>query len=151
MVLRPFVLALVLPGHALQAGDAGTQARGLSLAQESQSMSPDQTLPPPRYTAADSARLAFDEAAAASTSAALILFLAREPDSPYRDEARALLDARRTPDPPGTAAAVAPADAGIIEAFDAARLAGSATAWERFLAAHGTHPLAAEARRLMGR
>ena len=36
----------------------------------------------------------------------------------------------------------------VVEAFDAARLAGSTTAWDAFLATHGTHPLAHEARLL---
>lgn len=156
MRLRGFVLAVLLPGCTLAAGEMGSQTDAPAPASSASipgnpGMSAPQVLPPPQYGPDESARLAFDQAVAAGSSAALILFLAREPDSPYRDEAFALLEARRQPDPPGTAAALAPADAAVIEAFDAARLAGSRTAWEAFLAAHGTHPLAAAAQHLMAR
>ncbi|EPX84499.1 hypothetical protein ruthe_02179 [Rubellimicrobium thermophilum DSM 16684] len=156
MRLRGFVLAVLLPGCTLAAGEIGRQTGGPAAPSSASipgnpGMSAPPVLPPPQYSPDESARRAFDEASAAGSSAALILFLAREPDSPYRDEALARLEARRQPDPPGTAAALAPADAAVIEAFDAARLAGSRSAWEAFLAAHGTHPLAALAQQLMAR
>jgi hypothetical protein len=96
--------------------------------------------PPPDYAAGLAASLA--AARAAGTSAALILFIARYPDEPLTDDARAALAARRTPDPrpdPGP-------DGAIIAAFDRARLAGPA-ALAAFAAATPNHPLGAEALR----
>jgi hypothetical protein len=106
-------------------------------------------LPRPLATPAEGDRLAFDQAVATGTSAALIVFLAREPENPWIEEARLLLERRRAPDPPG-AALIAGPDAGVVESFDQARLAGTVGAWDGFLARHDGHPLAAEARRLRG-
>jgi hypothetical protein len=92
---------------------------------------------------------ALAQAVAADTNAALILYLARYPGEPWTQEARRLLALRRLPDPEGVAEATAGPDARIVRQFDAARLSGSQAAWEAFLARHGTHPLAAEARVLM--
>ncbi|NAZ38175.1 hypothetical protein [Rubellimicrobium sp. CFH 75288] len=103
---------------------------------------------PSLVSPAESERLAWEQAEAAGSSAALIQFLARNPDSPFAEEARARLAARRSPDPPGTAERVAGTDADVVEAFDRARLAGP-DALRGFLAQHGTHPLAEEARRLL--
>lgn len=83
---------------------------------------------------------------ALESSAALILFLARNPDSPEAGAARAALALRRTPDPAAVLARDAGADAGVVAAFDAAHLAGTAAARADFLAVHAGHPLAAEAR-----
>lgn len=101
-------------------------------------------LPPP-VASKGSDVLALEQAEAAGNNAALILFLARFGDTPLADEARSRLRARKSPDPADVVAAVAGTDAGVVAAFDAARLGGRA-ALEAFIAAHGTHPLAAEAR-----
>ena len=107
----------------------------------------DATVPPALLTPEESDRLAFAQAVSAGTNAALILFLAREPQNPWIEEARRFLALRRAPDPP-TAAAIAGPDAEVVEAFDEARLANEPAAWDAFLSRHGTHPLAAEAQRL---
>ena len=108
---------------------------------------PEATVPPALLTPEESDRLAFEQAVAAGTNAALILFLAREAQNPWIEEARQLLALRQTPDAAG-AAAIAGPNAQVIEAFDAARLADDPAAWDAFLSRHGTHPLAAEAQRL---
>jgi hypothetical protein len=90
-------------------------------------------------------RLAFEQAVAAGTSAGLIMFLARNPDSPRAPEIRRLLGLRGSPDSAAATAAAAGADADVVAAFDAARLAGTRAAWDAFLARHGSHPLAAQA------
>lgn len=101
-------------------------------------------LPPP-LASKGSDRLALDQAESAGNSAALIMFLARYGGSPLTAEARARLRQRTAPDPADVVAAVAGTDANVVAAFDAARLKGPA-ALEAFIAAHGSHPLAAEAR-----
>lgn len=101
-------------------------------------------MPPQLVTPEMSDRLAFDQAVAAGTSAGLIMFLARNPDTAQAPEARRLLDLRRIPDSPAVIAAAAGGDAGVVAAFDAARLAGTRAAWDMFLARHGGHPLAAQ-------
>ena len=80
-------------------------------------------------------------ALAAGTSAALILFLARHPDTAEAGTARAALE-RREPDPapPGGP------DGDIVAAFDRARPGGPA-ALDAFAARYPNHPLAAEAGR----
>lgn len=105
-------------------------------------------LPAPRpFTAADQRR-AFEAVLAEDSSAALILFLARDPDGPFAAEARARLAGRRTPDPPARILKVAGSDAGVVEAFDAARLSGDPARLRAFAETHRGHPLAAEALRL---
>jgi hypothetical protein len=110
---------------------------------------PIEPIPPALLDQAESDRLAFEQAVAGGSNASLIMFLARNPDSPHAEAARARLAARRSPDAPAAVRTVGGADADIISAFDAARLSGDPAAWRAFLAAHGGHPLAAEARRLM--
>src|SRR5687768_13728006 len=63
----------------------------------------------------ESDRLAFEQAVAAGTNAALIMFLARERENPWIDEVRQRLAGRRSPDLPGAAAAFGP-DAKVVEA-----------------------------------
>jgi hypothetical protein len=99
--------------------------------------------------AAESDRLAYEQAVAADSNAGLIMFLARNPDSPHADAVRHRLAARRTPDPPAVIRALAGADADVVAEFDAARLAGDPAALRAFIARHGSHPLGAEARRLL--
>jgi len=86
------------------------------------------------------------QALADGSNAALIMILARNPGTADADAALAALAGRGIPDPAAVTRAVAGADAGVVAAFDAARLIGTATAWQGFLAAHGSHPLAATAR-----
>jgi hypothetical protein len=98
------------------------------------------TPPPPDYAAG--LRAPLDRALAEGSNAALILFVARHPDEPLADEARAALKARPRPDrvaDPGP-------DGAIVAAFDRARLAGPA-ALAAFAAAYPNHPLGLEARR----
>jgi hypothetical protein len=81
-------------------------------------------------------------ARAEGSNAALILFLARWPDTAEAEEARVALRARGRPDPrpdPGP-------DGTIVAAFDRARLAGPA-ALAAFAAAYPNHPLGLEAER----
>ncbi len=113
-------------------------------------MTRSEELPPPLPDSVLD-RNAWDQAVAGNSNAALIFFLARNPDSPYASAARQMLASRRAPDPPGTARAVAGPDAGIIEAFDAARLSGDSGALDGFIASYGNYPLAAEALRLKSR
>ena len=87
---------------------------------------------------------AFDQAVAADSSAALIMFLARNPDTVQAPEARQLLAARKTPDSRMVTQSVAGGDADVVGAFDAARLAGTAEGWDAFMALHGGHPLSAQ-------
>jgi hypothetical protein len=86
-----------------------------------------------------------EQALAQDASAALIMLLARTPDSPEAPAARAALAARHSPDPAAVTQALAGADAGVVADFDAARLAGTQAAWQAFLSRHGSHPLAVEA------
>lgn len=105
-------------------------------------------LPPPRSTPGDPNQLAFDQARQADSNAALIQFLARNPDAAQADAARALLAARHQSDAGGIAESVAGVDADIVRAFDTARLSGVA-ALRAFAGQHRGHPLAAEARRMI--
>jgi hypothetical protein len=100
----------------------------------------------PDYLTLDEPQLGLEatleQAEAAGTNGALVTFIARYPDDPLADRARALLAARRQPDPapyPGP-------DGTIIAAFDRARLAGPA-ALADFARTYPNHPLAAEAAR----
>ena len=97
-------------------------------------------LPPRVPDAGDQGLVA--QALADGSNSALIMILARNPGTPEADAALGLLAGRTDPDPAAIALAVAGADADVVTAFDAARLAGSAAAWREFLAAHGSHPLA---------
>lgn len=102
---------------------------------------------PPAADPAIAVQRQLDAALAAGTSAALILFLARYPDGPAAEGARAALAVRRAPDPaPAAGATPADPDRDIAAAFDRARLAGPA-ALDAFAARTGNHPLGAEARR----
>ena len=105
---------------------------------------------PELLTPDESDRLAFEQAVAADSNAALLMFLSRNPNSPRADDARARLAERRTPDTPQQRA-IAGSEAGLIAEFDAARLSGSAADREAFLARHGNHPLARQAGLILGR
>lgn len=98
------------------------------------------TLPPP-VDPKVAIEAAFAGARAAGSNAALILFIARNPDTAEAGTARHLLAARRTIDPlpyPGP-------DGAVLEAFDRARLAGPA-ALAAFAEIHRDgHPLGTEA------
>jgi hypothetical protein len=105
-------------------------------------------LPPPLLSEAGFDRVAYEQARDAGSNAALIFYLARHATSPYAPAARADLATRQSPDAAGAAAQVGGTDADIISAFDAARLSGPA-ALRAFIEAHGGHPLAGEAARLL--
>lgn len=100
-------------------------------------------LPPPAPAGAPEAEEAA-AALAAGSSTALIRFLARHPDDPNAPRVRAALAARTTPDDARQQSA-AGAEAEVIAAFDSARLAGTAAAWNDFAARFRGHPLVAEA------
>lgn len=125
-------------------------AAAVALLPGSGDMPPD--MPPPDPGRALAAE--FAAARAAGSSAALIGFIARHPDTPSAAEARVALAARRQPDPeaaPGAAAGPGrdpgtDPDAAIVAAFDRARLAGP-TALAGFAAAYPNHPLGLEAQR----
>lgn len=103
---------------------------------------PGESLPPPDDAAGLARALA--RAEARGDNAALIAFIARNPDEPLTERARAALRARPLPDP---ASAGGP-DGAIFLAFDRARLsADPATALAAFARTYPGHPLAAEAAR----
>ncbi len=101
-----------------------------------------ESLPPPDEAAGLARVLA--RAEARGDNAALIAFIARNPDEPLAERARAALRARPLPDP-------TPADGpdgAIFLAFDRARLsADPAAALADFARTYSGHPLAAEAAR----
>lgn len=99
-------------------------------------------LPPPAPAGTPEAQEA-DAALAAGSNAALIRFLARHPLDPQAPRIRKELAKRRSPDNAAQVAASGP-DAAAIAAFDAARLAGTAHAWETFRTRYASHPLVAE-------
>lgn len=107
--------------------------------------------PPPRYSDDQLSRMAYDRAVEDDSNAALEMFLARNPESPYADQARQLLSSRRSADSPATIRRVAGADADVVAAFDRARLSGDPGQMQAFIARHGSHPLAREAERLLRR
>lgn len=87
---------------------------------------------------------AFDQAQAARNSTALILFLIHHRDDPALASVREVLAHRRQPDSRATLLATAGPEAEVVAAFDAARLAGTAAAWQDFLARYPDHILASE-------
>lgn len=87
---------------------------------------------------------AFDQALMARSNAALILFLIHHRDDPALASVREVLAHRSRPDSPAVLAATAGAEAAVIGAFDAARLAGTAAARQDFLASYPGHVLASE-------
>lgn len=107
-------------------------------------------LPPALGTPEDTTRLAFAQAVAAGSNAALIQFLARHPQAPEAPAARDRLAARLTPDAPGAAEAAAGSNAALVQAFDTARLAG-AGALRDFARRYAGDPLAEEALRFAAR
>lgn len=85
-----------------------------------------------------------DQALAANSSAALIMFLIEHPGDPFVEQARSYLRARPLPDTDVALRAAAGAQAPVVAAFDAARRMGTDMAWTDFLAKYGTHQLAVE-------
>jgi hypothetical protein len=88
----------------------------------------------------------FNEAARNKTAGALIKFISRNPGHPLADKARKLLETGNYAPARKTAAEFV--DSKIVK-FDAARRAGPA-ALKQFIADYPDHPLAREARRLLG-
>jgi len=149
-----------LPLLALSAGVALTVVAGSAFAAETETVEENPTLaqtpgdqpaisPPYFLTPEMSDQLAFEQAIAADNSAALIMFLARNPDTKQVTEVRQLLAARKTPDNLVVIEAVAAGDAEVVRAFDAARLAGNRESWDAFMKLHGGHPLAAQVQYFM--
>jgi hypothetical protein len=95
---------------------------------------------PPRLDPAAALARELAQVVAVGSTAALINFIARHPDAPLTDQARARLAGR----PPGDG--WTGPDAAIYGAFDAARVAGP-DALARFARRYPSHPLAAEASR----
>ncbi len=87
---------------------------------------------------------AFDQAQAARNSTALILFLIHHRDDPALASVRDVLANRRQPDSRATLLATAGPEAEVVGAFDTARLASTAAAWQGFLARYPGHILASE-------
>lgn len=118
----------------LAAGLAATGAPAQPLPRRAESL-------PPPVDPAVAMRLSLAQAVADGSTAALLLFIARNPDTVEAGEARHLARARTHLDPlpyPGP-------DGAILEAFDRARLAG-ADALAAFAARYrDSHPLGAEA------
>ena len=105
--------------------------------------------PPPRYSDEQLSRMAYDRAVEDGSNAALEMFLARNPGSPYASQARKLLSSRHAADDPVTIRRVAGSDADVVAAFDRARLSGDPEQLQAFIARHGSHPLGEEAKRLL--
>lgn len=116
-----------------------TAALALGLPALAQSNAP---IPPPRDPAVV-LDAEYQRARAAGTNAALILFIARQPDSPLADQARVTLRGRTTPDPTPDSGP----DGDILMAFDLARLSRDRAALDDFARLYAGHPLAAEAAR----
>lgn len=89
----------------------------------------------------------FNEAVRSGSAGALLKFISRNPDHPLADKARQLLE--RGNYPPARKTQSEWVDSKIVE-FDAARRAGP-DALKAFIARHPSHPLAAEARRLLSK
>lgn len=135
----PVLLAMLATGCAASAQvppDQDPGPMGLGIRSE--------PLPPPAPEGVPEAEEAA-AALAAGSSTALIQFLARHPDNPNAPRIRAALAARTAPDDPARLAA-AGGEAEIVAAFDAARRAGTAAAWDAFAARFGDHPLVAESK-----
>ncbi|NUB46523.1 hypothetical protein GEU84_019190 [Fertoebacter nigrum] len=143
-------LCLLLPGCLPETHSTAQERRDMAagMTDEGRAVRSDE-LPAPRLTGAASERLIYDQARGQNSNAALIMFLARNPASPHAPDARLHLTLRTTPDAPGIAQAVAGADADVVSAFDAARLAAGSGPLRAFLDRHAGHPLAAEAARLL--
>ena len=135
-------IALIAVAGSAPAAETVSAEEPLTMAQ----MEGGQPLIAPPYflTPEMSDQLAYKQAVAAGNSAALIMFLARNPDAPQAGEVRQLLAARRTPDSLAVSEAMAGGDAEVVRAFDAARLAGTRASWDAFLKRHGGHPLSAQ-------
>ncbi|WP_112873034.1 hypothetical protein [Paracoccus endophyticus] len=149
---NPSLIATLLAAGCLAAGSTPDAEPGATPADPPppgvQGMRPDRSdpLPPPAPAGAPE-RAEAEAALADGSNAALILFLARHPDDASAPRIRAALAARRTPDDPAQGRAAAGGEAGVIAAFDAARLAGTPEAWQGFARRHPNHPLTAEAAR----
>lgn len=142
------ILAALLATGCLADGDDTQLTSGGPDPQEIAEMRNIRSEPlPPPAPAGAAERAEADAALAQGSNAALILFLARNPDDRNAPRIRQALAARRSPDAPGTARALAGGEGDILAEFDEVRLNGTAAAWQAFIARHPDHPLAAEAAR----
>ena len=83
----------------------------------------------------------FDGILQRGTREALLLFIARHPQHPLADRARAMLPSAPSQRPVGDP------DAAVYEEFDRAMQFGTPAAYNSFIRKHPDHPLADEARR----
>lgn len=88
----------------------------------------------------------FRASEAEGTREGLIRFIARHPDHPLADKARALLDSR--PDLPVSRPGSKDPDADIYAGFDRARKLNTPDAYDAFIRRYGPHPLTLEAQKL---
>lgn len=124
---------------------SGISAAPVVVTTAEQDLSPDPGKSPPLAPPGQRERSpAFDQAQAARSSAALIMFLIHHRDDPALASVREVLAHRSQPDSPAVLAATAGAEAEVVGAFDAARLSGSASARQAFLARYPGHILASE-------
>lgn len=137
-----FGLSMIVMAGALPFAETAIAEETLTMAQDSGGQ--PAIAPPYNLTPEMSDQIAFEQAVAAGNSAALIMFLARNPDTRQAPEVRQLLAARQTPDSLAVTEAVAGGDAEVVSAFDAARLAGTREGWDAFLQRHGGHALSAQ-------
>lgn len=87
---------------------------------------------------------AFDQALIADSNAALIMFLIHHREDPALASVREVLAHRSQPDSAAVLASTAGPEAAVVGAFDAARLAGTASARQAFLARYPDHVLVGE-------
>ncbi len=129
------LLSACLPTQSTQASPT---------AQPDSAANPPTSQPPGQPPGQRPRSAAFDQALIADSNAALIMFLIHHHDDPALASVREVLAHRTKPDSPAVRAATAGAEAEVVGAFDAARLAGTASAWQGFLARYPGHILASE-------
>lgn len=123
---------------------AGIQAAPVATPTPEQNLKPDPR-PPPLAPPGQRARsAAFDQALIADSNAALIMFLIHHREDPALASVREVLAHRSQPDSAAVLASTAGPEAAVVGAFDAARLAGTASARQAFLARYPDHVLVGE-------
>ena len=138
LTLLCMAIATCVPG-------SGISAAPVVATTTAQDLSPDPGKSPPLAPPGQRERSpAFDQAQAARSSAALIMFLIHHRDDPALASVRDVLANRRQPDSRATLLTTAGPEAEVVGAFDTARLAGTAAAWQGFLARYPDHILASE-------
>ncbi|MEO5614737.1 MAG: hypothetical protein ABIR04_07415 [Cypionkella sp.] len=145
LTLLCLAIAACVPASGLDASPVGTTPAEQDLSPDPRPLPPRPLPPSPLAPSGQRERSpAFDQALAARSSAALIMFLIHHRDDPALASVRDVLAHRKRPDSPAVLAATAGAEADVVGAFDAARLAGTASARQAFLARYPDHILAHE-------